>query len=434
MVVQLNTFVSIVTLLLIHSAISTSIVSITNNTTIEFGLHTCKDSNCVSDLNNRIYLSLFINRYKFQCHIYPIKIDNWYTCNINDMYSTTCNGTHLEYNGIHLLVINEGDNGLHFDEVMVTIKNMDTYKNYSVLIDTFSMNNAQYNQLKESEFSEHEVSRGTYKSIPVSMANILIDMEHIVNDTVNVYAVKNQTTLCVEESDDKYIYVNEQRNWFDAEQYCQDHYGTNLATILSEEDMMRVRLLTGPGIEAWIGLNDLGTESFWEFSDGTTCGPQSCSNLPLWVFGEPNNYNATGKIGEDCGHVSHDLNGFNDKICTRPQRFVCNWGVKNQSINYWIIGGIVLAAFIVLCSIITMCGIVQIIRYRKLTEQTRKKYKKVQNKNMELQKQNDVLHGKIETLECEISIYIEQSTTTNNSTKETHLDSTDVLGENIDMQ
>lgn len=64
--------------------------------------------------------------------------------------------------------------------------------------------------------------------------------------------------------------------------------------------------------EFWIGLNDLGTEAVYKWSDG------SLYNYKYWNFREPNDYNRQ----EDCVHLIP--NGkWNDHHCQMKFSFIC---------------------------------------------------------------------------------------------------------------
>ena len=76
------------------------------------------------------------------------------------------------------------------------------------------------------------------------------------------------------EQPDQYIFVETKMTWNDAYLYCQNTYGTSLATIISDSDFIiatMTRYNAQYSIEySWIGLNDKMNEGEWIWSDGIT--------------------------------------------------------------------------------------------------------------------------------------------------------------------
>ena len=85
--------------------------------------------------------------------------------------------------------------------------------------------------------------------------------------------------------------VGPTNTWQNANQYCQDNYGTTLATITSQDDRdaAQAALQAAGSGWAWIGLNDLTTQGTWQWVDGTDCSYAGgdCKNDPFWNPGEP---------------------------------------------------------------------------------------------------------------------------------------------------
>ena len=72
----------------------------------------------------------------------------------------------------------------------------------------------------------------------------------------------------------QYIVVNEHKTWDEAQQYCLNQYGGNLAAIIDQKDLdafSNARHLGGvqPSQPVWIGLVDIHHEGNWYFVDGT---------------------------------------------------------------------------------------------------------------------------------------------------------------------
>nr|XP_006821425.1 PREDICTED: C-type lectin mannose-binding isoform-like [Saccoglossus kowalevskii] len=101
----------------------------------------------------------------------------------------------------------------------------------------------------------------------------------------------------------------------DADIYCGTlAAGCKLASIHSIMEEGFVYKVVGTNeVEFWIGLNDIGQEGSWVWTDGS---PYVWSN---WDCGEPNNND-----GEDCVHSNFALsNRWNDTPCDTKYGFVC---------------------------------------------------------------------------------------------------------------
>ena len=119
-------------------------------------------------------------------------------------------------------------------------------------------------------------------------------------------------------------------SWLDADAYCEEKYESNLATIISDQDLQIALIIKNiqnnddDHDDVWIGLSDialLSKENEWVWSDGTLCNytfTTKCINDKHWDEGEPNDHN-----GEDCAEIS-DSNAFNDEDCWINNMFLCN--------------------------------------------------------------------------------------------------------------
>ena len=85
----------------------------------------------------------------------------------------------------------------------------------------------------------------------------------------------------------EYIPIDQQLGYTSAESYCNDNFGTNLATIDSAMEQNLIReTSTVNGISTsnslWIGLNDISNEGVWDtWNDGTNV------NYTHWYPTEP---------------------------------------------------------------------------------------------------------------------------------------------------
>jgi len=162
-----------------------------------------------------------------------------------------------------------------------------------------------------------------------------------------------------------YVAIPQLKTYADAQLYCDNNYGTTLATVVDEFDALQLyiaRVQAGitensvHGVQLFVGLQDRDNEGIFRYIDGTacpfsgtnkydirTCLPPSqgdcatnnngdCSSfasyVPQWNGGEPNNAN-----NEDCvimtpGYSGGKVSvGINDGGCFEPNTryFACNW-------------------------------------------------------------------------------------------------------------
>eukprot|EP01084_Bolivina_argentea_P014240 26609_1 len=127
-----------------------------------------------------------------------------------------------------------------------------------------------------------------------------------------------------------YTVIDSVLSWQNANTYCQNIIGTNLATMTtSNEVVSALQTINNAGLSResfWIGLNDLTDEGVWKWVSGTSCNYAPgglCKNDFHWDINEPNNL-----PGEHCGHfhaaVTSVYKAWNDLNCEIPLRFICD--------------------------------------------------------------------------------------------------------------
>ena len=85
---------------------------------------------------------------------------------------------------------------------------------------------------------------------------------------------KRVTVLCLwkcseSTTADRWIIVDSVMNWYDANQYCADQYGTQLATVVDmEEARAMAEMVAISGWQVWIGMNDITDENVEEWTSG----------------------------------------------------------------------------------------------------------------------------------------------------------------------
>ncbi|KAL6481080.1 hypothetical protein MHYP_G00091600 [Metynnis hypsauchen] len=132
----------------------------------------------------------------------------------------------------------------------------------------------------------------------------------------------------------RYLFVNESKNWTEAQSYCRQTY-TDLATISNMEEMKKLNatlnnnLKDKPSSSIWIGL-DRGVTGIWQWSLAGCEGNQYRN----WSPGEPNNYMG---LGEYCVGMYRSDGTWNDEICTKPKPFICYNENKKTTESYVLI-------------------------------------------------------------------------------------------------
>ncbi|KAL6481076.1 hypothetical protein MHYP_G00091560 [Metynnis hypsauchen] len=132
----------------------------------------------------------------------------------------------------------------------------------------------------------------------------------------------------------RYLFVNESKNWTEAQSYCRQTY-TDLATISNMEEMKKLNatlnnnLKDKPSSSIWIGL-DRGVTGVWHWSLAGCEGNQYRN----WSSGEPNNYM---RSGEYCVVMYGNDGTWNDDICTKNKSFICYNENKKTTESYVLI-------------------------------------------------------------------------------------------------
>ncbi|XP_030635313.1 macrophage mannose receptor 1-like [Chanos chanos] len=116
-----------------------------------------------------------------------------------------------------------------------------------------------------------------------------------------------------------YHYVNEEKNWTEAQTYCRQHY-SDLVTIENTEDNERVMTsLKGTHSDlVWIGLYDDRESWRWSLDNDGFYGDGE-KEYRNWVSGQPDNYNGD----EECCTVMGSGGQWNDCPCNIMVMFMC---------------------------------------------------------------------------------------------------------------
>ena len=130
-----------------------------------------------------------------------------------------------------------------------------------------------------------------------------------------------------------YIGINasQRQTWFEAETYCNNTYGTHLASIHNETDNVNafksIHNVTDHTKWAWIGFTDQQCENWFYWTDGS---PDTYTNWNPY-YNEPNNNG-----NEDCTHFWAGSDGYwNDVSCNDTlYYFICNANTTGSRTSY----------------------------------------------------------------------------------------------------
>eukprot|EP01084_Bolivina_argentea_P097115 174599_1 len=120
----------------------------------------------------------------------------------------------------------------------------------------------------------------------------------------------------------RYIFVDQHTTRDNAEQYCNDIYSTNLATITNDADyyeVNRVRLSRNYWEVTWIGADYHDQGSYWGYLDGSKCDTNNCAYLSYWMYGPQQM--STGCVVIMTAYWQCEMEQWD---CNAPYPFICN--------------------------------------------------------------------------------------------------------------
>ncbi|XP_075415224.1 asialoglycoprotein receptor 1-like isoform X2 [Tenrec ecaudatus] len=127
----------------------------------------------------------------------------------------------------------------------------------------------------------------------------------------------------VEREGSCYWFSRSGSSWHEAQEYCKLE-NAHLVVVTSLEEQNFIKHHTG-SINTWMGLTD--EHGPWKWVDGTDYE----SGFKKWMPEQPDNWYGHGLGGgEDCAHFT--ANGdWNDDVCLRPYRWVCEMALNKGS-------------------------------------------------------------------------------------------------------
>ncbi|XP_008059127.1 C-type lectin domain family 10 member A [Carlito syrichta] len=175
------------------------------------------------------------------------------------------------------------------------------------------------------------------QKLQAAHSQMLLRVQQLVKDlnslTCQMVVLKNngeegvgssEKTCCpvnwVEHAGSCYWFSQSGETWPEAEKYCQLE-NAHLVVINSREEQNFVQGRLGSSY-TWMGLSD--PEGVWKWVDGTDYE----NNFKNWKPGQPDDWHGHGLGGgEDCAHF-HPDGRWNDDVCQRPYRWICEAGLS----------------------------------------------------------------------------------------------------------
>eukprot|EP01084_Bolivina_argentea_P192165 329955_1 len=308
--------------------------------TLKFGIRTGTTFNPHS--YDEITMSFQCHGKKYQCKIYPNDPNGEQElfCDVKNMYrpTRTCDiiEDNIDFNECSFYLDNPFDDAVAVDAVILEIEE----RNLRYEFEYFCVNTNNLPYTESYDYVDSVCgSLGGYNVLRIDLQHITflkINMLRIIMTNEIDISVAHKSSECLPELERKYILVEEQKTYEEAEVYCQMSFGTHLATIITTNDLYNVAgLMKSFYSQVYIGLNDRDNETVWKWLDGTSCNyvveTGLCIDDNHWAINtdntEPNNDNN----GEDCGVFIVAEVAFNDISCSIPKQFVCGYGLKNHS-------------------------------------------------------------------------------------------------------
>ncbi|XP_043819078.1 asialoglycoprotein receptor 1-like isoform X1 [Dromiciops gliroides] len=227
-----------------------------------------------------------------------------------------------------------GSKNTHLQGELQTLK--ETFTNFSEkMVSEIQVINNQGNSLREKMKSLEAKLQKHQKDRDEDISSFLLHEQHVSSNlrTLNCQMMLLQSNgtsnkICcplgwLEFDVNCYWFSRTGKSWNEAEKYCQME-NSHLVVINSWNEQNFVSHHTSPAF-AWIGLTD--AEGTWKWVDGTSYD----SNIKNWMPSQPDNWYGHGLGGgEDCAHL-HSDGSWNDDVCQRPYRWVCEMELQKTA-------------------------------------------------------------------------------------------------------
>eukprot|EP01084_Bolivina_argentea_P209705 357148_1 len=292
-----------------------------------------------------VELTLFWEGSTYKCTVYSSHIDGDYSCNTL-LSAVKCDASltdnPIEY-GLQLDVFSDSEEHKTTDEGIcihtITIKYMEGNVVRDVhILEHFCLDDSHDTTGECDEMfiaKNHTLVTFTYKHDD----NIYEDIDALPTHIEHRQSIPQ----CVPEGygliGNKYLLVTEPKSWKSSQQYCETHYNSTLATIISDDDLLNavaLRELNNSNEDVWIGLNVLQDRKIWRWIDGTSCVDYTpdgtCKSDIHWAPHKPDIYDNFGQwCAEMSGVNAHGY--FNDDVCESKHIFLCDYPTPEPTLS-----------------------------------------------------------------------------------------------------
>ncbi|XP_006863555.1 PREDICTED: asialoglycoprotein receptor 1-like [Chrysochloris asiatica] len=166
-----------------------------------------------------------------------------------------------------------------------------------------------------------------HSSLLLYVKQFVFDL-HSLNCQIAVLQGNGTETLCcpvnwVKYNSSCYWFSRSGKSWHEAQKYCQLE-NAHLVVVNYQEEQDFIQSHTG-SMNHWMGLTD--ENGPWKWVDGTNYQ----TGFQNWRPEQPDNWYGHGLGGgEDCAHFT-DNGRWNDDVCQRPYRWVCETKLNGTS-------------------------------------------------------------------------------------------------------
>ncbi|KAK2506660.1 hypothetical protein MC885_006742 [Smutsia gigantea] len=168
------------------------------------------------------------------------------------------------------------------------------------------------------EKQQQELSQD-HASLLLHVKQFVSDLRSLSCQMADLQGNGSDRTCCpvnwLEHEDSCYWFSRSGKAWPEAEKYCQLE-NAHLVVVGSWEEQKFIQHHMGP-VNTWMGLTDQNGP--WKWVDGTDYE----TGFKNWRPEQPDDWYGHGLGGgEDCAHFTDD-GRWNDDVCQRPYRWVC---------------------------------------------------------------------------------------------------------------
>eukprot|EP01084_Bolivina_argentea_P088407 159614_1 len=168
---------------------------------------------------------------------------------------------------------------------------------------------------------------------------LYVHYDAVSNLCFNSYSKHVKQQIVSVDTYSKYLVINETKTWSDAQFLCTYYFGTNLATIQSDNDWYEalgsIRNTEYSENQIWTGLyNKLeNNEDIWQWVDATDSTVLNRSTFNLYSGQCRGTSRDKIELQNCCGSINVELQNLNDAHCQNQQYFMCAGNMKYAIIS-----------------------------------------------------------------------------------------------------